>query len=352
MGKRKKNASGSPSLSPKGGTRKQRKQAARKVAKAMQKAAKENDDLLQKQNQQRKGKGRKAQLKALVERPPKKRKANHRVQDDGDDLPLPLFDDSAPAEANPGIISKSIGVLRTMYHAVGEAISPRKANHVVGGGATHQKISPEVSARLTKEAMRFKRLAAHSKEDNQAVKMAVQAVSEQATAVFGSAAETILFGSRAFGLALPGGDLDIGILNVDVQVQESSMKRKDRTKASTMLKKLLNRLRKTKLVRGKQNAQVIRARIPIIKCKITLDGQHSAAVRSFDCDISLGVSNGSRACSLLKEYIKQLPHFSTLVLSLKAVLLSHNLNEVYQVSLSFSLFHPLTQSSSRRREGH
>merc|ERR1719174_1690049 len=103
--------------------------------------------------------------------------------------------------------------------------------------------------------MRFKRLAAHSKEDNQAVKMAVQAVSEQATAVFGSAAETILFGSGAFGLALPGGDLDIGILNVDVQVQESSMKRKDRTKASTMLKKLLNRLRKTKLVRGKQNAQ-------------------------------------------------------------------------------------------------
>ena len=157
----------------------------------------------------------------------------------------------------------------------------------------------------------FMKSASPSREEEDEVRLAVEKLRETANAVFGSEASTVLFGSRATGLALPGGDLDVGILNIfdDIRNAGAGFTRKDRDKIASMLKKLLNKLRKRKVI---NRAQLINARVPIIKGLI--------GKTDLDCDISIGVSNGDRAVQLVKDYIAKLPHFRTLVLLVKAIL--------------------------------
>ena len=213
------------------------------------------------------------------------------LEEEAEDV-LPLFDD-ASAEPEP--------------KTVPDRRPDPEDHHRVPSVST--VILAEVSTSLTREIGAFAKLAANSEEDQREVRLVLKRVSDVATSTFGAGAKTMLFGSRATGLSLPGGDLDIGILNLDsldIQRAGAGFKRKDRTKASSMLKKLLNKLRKTKLVK---QAQVIRARVPIIKCQM--------GKSNWNCDISLGVSNGDRACILIREYIKQLPDFAPLVLVVK-----------------------------------
>lgn len=213
------------------------------------------------------------------------------LEEEAEDV-LPLFDD-ASAEPEP----KTVPDRRP---------DPEDHHRVLSVSTV---ILAEVSTSLTREIGAFAKLAANSEEDQREVRLVLKRVSDVATSTFGAGAKTMLFGSRATGLSLPGGDLDIGILNLDsldIQRAGAGFKRKDRTKASSMLKKLLNKLRKTKLVK---QAQVIRARVPIIKCQM--------GKSNWNCDISLGVSNGDRACILIREYIKQLPDFAPLVLVVK-----------------------------------
>ena len=213
------------------------------------------------------------------------------LEEEAEDV-LPLFDD-ASAEPEPKTVP-------------GRRPDPEDHHRVPSVSTV---ILAEVSTSLTREIGAFAKLAANSEEDQREVRLVLKRVSDVATSTFGAGAKTMLFGSRATGLSLPGGDLDIGILNLDsldIQRAGAGFKRKDRTKASSMLKKLLNKLRKTKLVK---QAQVIRARVPIIKCQM--------GKSNWNCDISLGVSNGDRACILIREYIKQLPDFAPLVLVVK-----------------------------------
>ncbi len=79
---------------------------------------------------------------------------------------------------------------------------------------------------------------------------------------------------------------------------------------ASMLAKLLNKLRKSRVVK---RAQLIKnARVPIIKCKI--------GSSEMDCDISIGVANGARALELIKRYIAKMPYFRTLVMVIKGIL--------------------------------
>jgi DNA polymerase sigma len=108
------------------------------------------------------------------------------------------------------------------------------------------------------------------------------------------ASQTILFGSQATGLALPGSDLDIVILGASDELENpaSGFSWDQRQALGDRLRALLKAMRKGNLVAGK--AVVIKARVPIIKCDLR------AGVAA---DISLGAANGAAAVRFIQKQV-------------------------------------------------
>ena len=99
--------------------------------------------------------------------------------------------------------------------------------------------------------------------------------------------------------------------------------RDQRRTLTERLRTLLKALRKAGLVEGKP--LVIKARVPIIKCKLRLGVQ---------VDVSLGAANGAAAVEYVQRQVVALPPLRPLVLVVKAVLKEAGLNEVFRGGLS------------------
>lgn len=125
------------------------------------------------------------------------------------------------------------------------------------------------------------------------VQDAVSAIRRLATGLW-PASRTILFGSQATGLALPGSDLDIVILGASDELENpaSGFSWDQRHALGDRLRALLKAMRKANLVAGK--AVVIKARVPIIKC----DLRSGVAV-----DVSLGAANGAAAVRFIHKQV-------------------------------------------------
>ncbi|KAK9827438.1 hypothetical protein WJX74_002466 [Apatococcus lobatus] len=165
------------------------------------------------------------------------------------------------------------------------------------------------------------------KEELQRVVEAVHRIGKQACDLW-PGAKTALFGSQANGLSLPGSDLDIVILGVSDPLQQagSGFAKNMRKRLCNMLRDLLRLLRRCGLVIGK--GQIIEARIPIIKCKVTIGSSHLST------DISLGTANGLSSVQYIGWQLSRLPAIRPLTLAIKALLRELGLNEVFSGGLS------------------
>ncbi|KAL0029353.1 hypothetical protein WJX77_001697 [Trebouxia sp. C0004] len=181
-------------------------------------------------------------------------------------------------------------------------------------------------SRLHGELMQFCALAAPTEVEQQAVSDAVEAVTNVAKAIWPHS-HTVLFGSQATTLALPGSDLDIVILGVSENITNaaSGFSKMQRDLLGELLEDLLEAFKTINLLKGK--AKIIDARVPIIKC--TLDFGCGLAA-----DISLGAANGAAAVQYVCQMIAAAPPLRVLVLVIKALLKETMLNEVFTGGLS------------------
>ena len=131
-----------------------------------------------------------------------------------------------------------------------------------------------------------------------------------------------LFGSRATGLHLTGGDVDLVVLNGPVQNLSSAgagYSEKQRRAISKHLNCLRNDIIRAKMVEASQ-VQLIKAKkVPILKCT-------SLAKSRLECDISMGVANGLEAVKLTKDLLKTYPPLRPLMLTLKLFLKQKGMN--------------------------
>ena len=139
--------------------------------------------------------------------------------------------------------------------------------------------------------------------------------------------EAHLYGSQATGLAVKDSDIDIVILSGLEGEKVSKDKMKD------ALKKLASSI-ECKVTGGRvlrvENT-ILDARVPIIKCR-------NFAGRS--CDISFGVRHGLIAINSIKEKMKMYPSLRPLILVLKQILKSRDLNDLGTGGLSsYALMH-------------
>jgi hypothetical protein len=89
------------------------------------------------------------------------------------------------------------------------------------------------------------------------------------------------------------------------------------------LEDLLDALTKSHVILGK--AQIIGARIPIIKCTIRAPGCHAP----LPIDISIGTANGAEAVDFIRRQVIDVPPLRPLTLVVKALLRDRGLNEVF-----------------------
>ncbi|GAB4814301.1 hypothetical protein N2152v2_001347 [Parachlorella kessleri] len=179
---------------------------------------------------------------------------------------------------------------------------------------------------LHHEVLRFAQRAAPTPQEVADVQRAVEGVAAAASALWHQA-RTVLFGSQATGLALPGSDLDIVILNVGPHLQRagSGFSQAQRKQLGELLEDLLDGLLGAGLIRGR--AQIIEARVPIIKCCLAVGPGLMA-------DISLGATNGAAAVDFVRRQVVAVPPLRPLCLVVKAFLREHGLNEVFTGGLS------------------
>ncbi|KAL0040123.1 hypothetical protein WJX79_007645 [Trebouxia sp. C0005] len=185
-------------------------------------------------------------------------------------------------------------------------------------------------SRLHHELMQFSALASPTEVERQAVSDAVKAVTDVAKAIWPQSC-TVLFGSQATTLALPGSDLDIVILGVSENITNaaSGFTKTQRDFLGELLEDLLEAFKAINLLKGK--AKIIDARVPIIKC--TLDFGSGLAA-----DISLGAANGAAAVQYVCQMVAAAPPLRVLVLVIKALLKETMLNEVFTGDLLISFF--------------
>ncbi|KAL0044929.1 hypothetical protein WJX82_002262 [Trebouxia sp. C0006] len=197
-------------------------------------------------------------------------------------------------------------------------------------GRSRSKAMPQQQSasksRLHSELMQFSALASPTEAEQQAVSDAVEAVTNVAKAIWPQS-RTVLFGSQATTLALPGSDLDIVILGVSENITNaaSGFTKMQRDFLGELLEDLLEAFKTINLLRGK--AKIIDARVPIIKC--TLDFGSGLAA-----DISLGAVNGAAAVQYVCQMVAAAPPLRVLVLVVKALLKETMLNEVFTGGLS------------------
>ncbi|KAL4428251.1 hypothetical protein ABPG75_002340 [Micractinium tetrahymenae] len=189
-----------------------------------------------------------------------------------------------------------------------------------------QQLSP-----LHYEVESFAEGATPTRQEVEAVQAAVLAVSEVARSLWPHS-RTALFGSQATGLALPGSDLDIVVLNVGATLERAAtgFTPVQRKQLSELLEDLLDGMLQRRLLRGK--AQIIEARVPIIKCRLDFGGGLAA-------DISLGAENGAQAVDFVRRQVLAVPPLRPLCLAVKAFLRERGQNEVFTGGLSsYSVF--------------
>ncbi|KAL3151268.1 hypothetical protein ABBQ38_013107 [Trebouxia sp. C0009 RCD-2024] len=162
--------------------------------------------------------------------------------------------------------------------------------------------------------------------EQQCIDSAVEAV-RRVVAVLWGQSRTVLFGSQATGLALPGSDLDIVVLGVSDNMANAAagFTRNQRSCLGDLLEDLLDALTTACMLKGK--ARIIDAKVPIIKC--TLD--YGAGLAA---DISLGAVNGAAAVKFVRQMAAAAPPLRVLVLTIKALLKETMLNEVFTGGLS------------------
>ena len=195
---------------------------------------------------------------------------------------------------------------------------------------TDQGATPmTMTSALHREIIGFAKAATPTKVEADLIKEGVRKIDMVARSLWPHA-ETVLFGSQATGLALPGGDMDIAILGVGAQLNVSraavGFTPQQRRGLTQLLEELLDALTEKTLIVGK--AQIIGAKVPIIKCRINL-GEHGVAA-----DISLGALNGAAAVELIRKQVLAVPPLRPLTLIIKALLREKGLKEVFSGGLS------------------
>ncbi|KAL6771457.1 hypothetical protein ACKKBG_A26460 [Auxenochlorella protothecoides x Auxenochlorella symbiontica] len=213
---------------------------------------------------------------------------------------------AAPAEARGGAMDESVGG------------HPRQSS-AAGGG--QQTLTP-----LHAEVLRFARQAAPTRREVKDMELALRSLAEVAMRLWPHS-QTMLFGSQATGLTLPGGDLDVVILGVgsELQTAGSGFSGHERQQKVELLQKLLDALHATKLLQGR--AELIDARVPIIKCCM-------AAAGGLHVDISLGTANGAAAARYIRAQVLAMPPLRPLCLVIKALLRQKGFNQVFTGGIS------------------
>ncbi|BDA50080.1 probable terminal nucleotidyltransferase 4B [Coccomyxa sp. Obi] len=176
-------------------------------------------------------------------------------------------------------------------------------------------------SQLHNEIEIFAQRATSTKVETEAVKELERIVSEAALEIWPHC-RVGLFGSQSCAMALPGSDVDITILDVSGPPKKGAagFTLKQRKAVVQELRRLLKALTKLKLVCGK--AQVISARVPIVKCLLMVNGVQMAA------DISMGVNNGIDAVPYIMQQVQFFgPSLRALTIIIKALLKQASLNE-------------------------
>jgi len=170
----------------------------------------------------------------------------------------------------------------------------------------------------------FARLASPSQEELCAIQDVVIQI-DIITQKLWPKARAMIFGSQAAGLALPGADVDIAIIGIgpDMKSASSGYSVGQKGKVKSLLLNLVSQLLKADLVKG--DAEIINARIPIVKFNArTSRPNHFIAI-----DISIGTKNGITAVDFLRRNIEQIPPLRPISLFVKALLREKCLNEVF-----------------------
>ncbi|TDL26370.1 Nucleotidyltransferase [Rickenella mellea] len=130
-------------------------------------------------------------------------------------------------------------------------------------------------------------------------------------------ATVTIFGSAAFDLYLPGGDIDM-VLNFPYPISDKQRK--------TMLFQLSSTFKRERVA---EDVEVrTHAKVPIMTCKTTPE------FGNIGIDLSINGEDGIKAIPIVKSYLNKLPALRPLVLVVKRFLSQRNLNSAASGSLS------------------
>ncbi|KFM25080.1 Poly(A) RNA polymerase protein 2 [Auxenochlorella protothecoides] len=217
-------------------------------------------------------------------------------------------------------LKEALAIFRLAVQRLLGAVHPAPpARRDAGGG--QRTLTP-----LHAEVLSFARQAAPTRQEVGDMKRALMSLAEVATRLWPHS-QTMLFGSQATGLTLPGGDLDVVILGVgsELDTAGSGFSARERQQKVQLLEDLLDALLATKLLQGR--VELIDARVPIIKCCM-------AAAGGLHVDISLGTANGAAAARYVRAQVLAIPPLRPLCLVIKALLRQKGFNQVFTGGIS------------------
>ena len=190
-------------------------------------------------------------------------------------------------------------------------------------------------SRLHREIQNFADALLPTPWEEAVLSAGVRLVHEVVVSLWGKTVTVNMFGSQASGLALPGSDVDLVIGGLGTDAGRPS--RQGQRGNVPLLEHFLHTCRRRKIV---ANAQVIRARVPIVKCRLVvpLDShlrrlapptrQASVAIH-LDADICIGVTDGIRTARLIRTYLERVPVARPLILVVKELLRHAGLDKVF-----------------------
>jgi non-canonical poly(A) RNA polymerase PAPD5/7 len=218
---------------------------------------------------------------------------------------LEVFEDRGRAEKNPPLTDAPCSVTPVSDHPV-------------------DKIQRNKYTALHRELEMFARLASPSQDELDAIQDVVTRI-DVITQKLWPKARAMIFGSQASGLALPGADVDIAIIGIGPNMKSASSgyNTVEKGKVKSLLLNLVSQLLKADLVKG--DAEIINARIPIVK----FNARTQRPNHFIPIDISIGTKNGITAVDFLRRNIKEIPPLRPIALFVKALLREKCLNEVF-----------------------
>ena len=175
------------------------------------------------------------------------------------------------------------------------------------------ELGPELERWASNEHIRLQPLQSQAWRALQAVAGAVQGL-------WGASARVELFGSWASGLQLPSSDVDLLVVGAPPSAS-----------AGAALRALAERLTSSGAIDAGSLRLIDTARVPVIKAHALLPADAACLCDGgvLHLDISLegfGHHTGAASTQLTRAFIAQLPGLQPLVLLLKAMLASHQLN--------------------------